>query len=70
MNGEDHGDVAGLNAVDDEICDLEGPAGKLLALDVELSSGGCRDGGGDEGDACGEDIDELHGGSVLLFVVR
>jgi hypothetical protein len=71
VNGKDHGDVGSLNTVDNEVGELEGVAGKLLALDVELSGSWESEGAGEgEGDACGEEADELHGGGSLVVFVE
>jgi hypothetical protein len=65
VDGEDHGDVAGLDAVDLEVGELEGVAGELLVGDVELSG---EDIGEEERNACDEDVGEVHGDGVMLFV--
>jgi hypothetical protein len=63
---EDHGDVAGLNAVNNEVGELERVAGELLAEDVKLSGGReSEDGGEEERNVCDEDVGELHGDSVV-----
>lgn len=74
VDGEGDGDVSVLDAVDEEVCDLEGVARELLVLELELA----RQGGGsgeDEGDAHGDGVDELHDcGSVvdgcLVYALR
>lgn len=65
VDGEGDGNIAVFNAVDDEVCDLEGIAGELLVLELELSRQG-RGSGGDEGDAHGDGVDELHDGGWVV----
>jgi hypothetical protein len=65
VDGEGDGDITVFNAVDDEVCDLEGISGELLVLELELP----RQGGGsgeDEGDAHGDGVDELHDGDWMV----
>jgi len=70
VDGEDHGDIGGLNAVDDEVGDLEGVAGELLVVDNEtLGRRESEDGDEEEGEACDEGVDGLHdGGGIVLSV--
>lgn len=63
-DGESHGDVAFLDAVNDEVGDLEGIARELLVLELQLPRQG-EGSGGDEGDANGDGVDELHGSGLV-----
>ena len=69
MNGEDHGDVAGLNTVNGEVCDLEWVASELLVLDGEAFGGWeSEDGDEEEGKASEEGVDRLHVGGCGAVV--
>lgn len=66
MDGEDHGDVGGLDTVDDEVGDLEWVAGELLVVDDEiLGRWKSEDGGEEEHEACDEGVDGLHDGGTV-----
>lgn len=66
MDGEDDGDIGGLDAVDDEVGDLEWVAGELLVVDDEtLGRWKSEDGGEEEGEACDEGVDGLHDGGLV-----
>lgn len=64
VDGEGHGDVAIRDAVDDEVGDLEGVAREHLVLDLQLTRQS-RSSGGDEGNAHGDGVDELHGDELV-----
>jgi hypothetical protein len=69
VDSEDHGDVGGLHAVDDEVSDLEGVASELLVVDNEtLGRWESEDGDEEEGEACNEGVEGLHYGGVVLAV--
>lgn len=52
VDGEEDRGVVGLDAVDNEVVEIEGVDGKLLAVDVELFRGWeGEDGGNEAGDA-------------------
>ena len=69
MNGEDHGDVAGLHTVNGEVCDLEWVASELLVLDGEAFGGWeSEDGDEEEGEAHHEGVDGLHDGGCGVVV--
>lgn len=69
MDGEDHGDIGGLNTVDNEVGDLKWVAGELLALDGEALGGWeGEDGNEEERKACDEGVDGLHDGDCGVVV--